>query len=328
MNRYRRNAALWAAKAKHLSNEAFGMLTRLTDHYILTGAALPLEPDNIAQILQIPLVRPEADGTAAPPGTPPLASRELLVAMAVMAEFFKPFSEGGAVPRHPEYTIEYLRYRRARMLSMRMRQWSKAAGIFIPFDDAITFTATTFENPLPRPNPAPRRLHMQERPVRKASVLDEHPELTFGGGEYSTVMPVMSATIAAGGNGTLFADIDPTTARVQHQDLWMAAGRVLDYLNDLTGRHYRLMNPKGGATPNADFMVMRMREGYAESDLIAVAERQAKLWTGTKMEPYLRPKTLFNRTNFATYLAEVKDGDKLTPPGEGWTGIDGFDLGE
>ena len=49
-----------------------------------------------------------------------------------------------------------------------------------------------------------------------------------------------------------------------------------------------------------------IQEGYTERDLCAIAAVKARQWKGNeKMEPYIRPKTLFNATNAANYRAEL-----------------------
>lgn len=311
------------------------MLTRLNDHYILTGAPVPTEPGKIAKILEIPLVRPEDDGHPAPQGTPALASRELLVAMAVMSEFFVPFAEGGAIPRHSEASIDYLRRRRERFRHLRMSQAIRATQLPVSFDDAMTFTATSFDGPLAGPEPRMRDWHTVPKqaalPPAK-TVMDDNPALMFGAAltppattpAHNKIVITANSAIPRNGIGALFADVDPATARLEPNDLWMAAGRVLDRVNELTGKHFRLMNPNGSATPNADLMIARLREGYSEKDLVLVAENRSKAWNGMKMQQYIRPKTIFGKTNFSTYLAETQKS--ASPTAAGWD--NGLNLGE
>lgn len=75
---------------------------------------------------------------------------------------------------------------------------------------------------------------------------------------------------------------------------------ILAFLNEKTGRDYR---PVPG---NLDFIIARLREGVTLDDLRAVIAKKCREWTGDeKMATYLRPKTLFNRTNFAQYQGEL-----------------------
>ena len=76
------------------------------------------------------------------------------------------------------------------------------------------------------------------------------------------------------------------------------ARECLDYLNQLTGRQF-----KKSSELNA-----RLKE-YSIDDIKRVIERQSQKWMGdAKMQPYLRPKTLFAVSNFEGYLNASKQG--------------------
>lgn len=78
------------------------------------------------------------------------------------------------------------------------------------------------------------------------------------------------------------------------------AVQALLFLNEKTGRNYE----PGPA--NVDPIVARLKEGSTLEDVRAVVAKKCREWRGDeKMEPYLRPKTLFNRTNFANYKGEL-----------------------
>jgi len=52
----------------------------------------------------------------------------------------------------------------------------------------------------------------------------------------------------------------------------------------------------------------RMKEGYADRDFRIVIARKVREWgADEKMMGYLRPKTLFNATNFNQYAADVPE---------------------
>lgn len=79
-----------------------------------------------------------------------------------------------------------------------------------------------------------------------------------------------------------------------------AAKRVLECLNRNAGRKYEPVDA------NLKPILARMHEGYGERDLCAIATVKSRQWKGNeKMEPYIRPKTLFNATNAANYRAEL-----------------------
>lgn len=75
---------------------------------------------------------------------------------------------------------------------------------------------------------------------------------------------------------------------------------LLNFLNGKTGRHYEPV------PANLDPIVARLREGSTADDVQAVIEKKCREWlTDERMAEYLRPKTLFNRTNFANYKGEI-----------------------
>ncbi len=72
--------------------------------------------------------------------------------------------------------------------------------------------------------------------------------------------------------------------------------RVCDHLNEKTGARYR---PDNKATVAC--IRERLKEGYTVDDFITVIDRKCADWSGTDMEKYLRPQTLFGN-KFESYL--------------------------
>lgn len=80
------------------------------------------------------------------------------------------------------------------------------------------------------------------------------------------------------------------------------AKEVLEFLNKKTGRHYRPV------AANLELILARFKEGYEISDLKAVIAIKCREWSNDDvMDKFLRPKTLFNRTNMANYSGEIGD---------------------
>ena len=71
---------------------------------------------------------------------------------------------------------------------------------------------------------------------------------------------------------------------------------IVDYLNEKTGSKYRSSGSKTKSLIKA-----RTNEGFSLDDFKTVIEKKAKEWSGTDMEKYLRPETLFS-TKFEGYL--------------------------
>ena len=85
-----------------------------------------------------------------------------------------------------------------------------------------------------------------------------------------------------------------------------AAGRVLALLNEKTGRRYPLLAPGGDITANVREIIARLRDGWSEEQLRAVVIRRWRRWgSDPKMSDYLQPSTLFRKSNFERYVAEV-----------------------
>lgn len=78
------------------------------------------------------------------------------------------------------------------------------------------------------------------------------------------------------------------------------AKEVLAFLNEKSGRRYREI----GA--NLDMIIARLKSGVTVQQCKTLIARKVRDWgADEKMAKYLRPETLFNRTKFEAYLAEV-----------------------
>lgn len=74
------------------------------------------------------------------------------------------------------------------------------------------------------------------------------------------------------------------------------ANQILDFLNAKTGRRYRPVKS------NLRMIAARLKEGATVAECKQVIAMKAREWgADERMEPYLRPATLFNATNFAQY---------------------------
>lgn len=75
---------------------------------------------------------------------------------------------------------------------------------------------------------------------------------------------------------------------------------ILQYLNELSGRNYQAVKA------NLSLIESRLKEGFSLEQCKAVIDAKCKAWeSDAKMSAYLRPKTLFNATNFAQYAGEI-----------------------
>lgn len=99
---------------------------------------------------------------------------------------------------------------------------------------------------------------------------------------------------------TLSGKPDANPLREKNQEARESAKRVLNFLNEKTGRAYR-------PTPAiVDMIAARIRDGATETECRQIIVRKGRDWSADeKMSQYLRPKTLFSRTNFENYLGEL-----------------------
>ena len=86
-----------------------------------------------------------------------------------------------------------------------------------------------------------------------------------------------------------------------------AAQRVLDTLIAESGRRYHAI------AANLEPILARLEEGYTETELRAIAVVKGRQWRADeKMQSYLRPQTLYNRSKCAAYRAELP-AQKVSP---------------
>ena len=71
---------------------------------------------------------------------------------------------------------------------------------------------------------------------------------------------------------------------------------IINYLNQKTGSRYRTNNKATQRSINA-----RLKEGYTVDDFKRVIDTKCAEWSGTDMDKYLRPETLFG-SKFESYL--------------------------
>ena len=74
---------------------------------------------------------------------------------------------------------------------------------------------------------------------------------------------------------------------------------ILEWLNRKSHRNYR------PSDTNLNFIRARIKDGIADWQLKAIVSLKCEQWTGTDMEKYLRPATLFNKTKCEQYLGEL-----------------------
>lgn len=80
------------------------------------------------------------------------------------------------------------------------------------------------------------------------------------------------------------------------------AVEVLKFLNLKANRNYR------DVKANTEMIQARLAEGFTVAELKQVVAKKCREWINDdKMSEFIRPKTLFSRTNFANYAGELVD---------------------
>lgn len=84
------------------------------------------------------------------------------------------------------------------------------------------------------------------------------------------------------------------------------AKEIIVFLNELTDRNYQ------GTEPQLKLIMARRQQGYPPLVIRKVIIQQVKKWKGDpRMDEFLRPKTLFNDTNFSEYAGTLKNLNEL-----------------
>lgn len=108
------------------------------------------------------------------------------------------------------------------------------------------------------------------------------------------------------------AGTKPDAKAEKLRSLRAEAVALIDFLNVRTGKAYQHV------PANVDPIVGLLKAGATTVQIRQVIVSRARKWHGDpKMEEYLRPKTLFNRTNFANYVGELVEQHDPEPAHEG-----------
>ena len=83
------------------------------------------------------------------------------------------------------------------------------------------------------------------------------------------------------------------------------AEQIITYLNEKAGTNFKPVDC------NLKFITSRLKD-YTEAEIKAVIDKKVKEWKGTEMQQYIRPKTLFNATNFESYINGLATVNKST----------------
>ena len=147
-------------------------------------------------------------------------------------------------------------------------------------------------------------------------------EMTYGG-DLSREILASPREILASPRESLATDLRPPTSdhRPPTPELLCAAPAaresdarvahdVIHYLNAKAGTKFR------ASDSHVRFIAARRAEGYGPDDFRRVVDDRVSEWgNDEKMWKFLRPKTLFNKTNFDSYVDEAASAARRPRPG-------------
>jgi uncharacterized phage protein (TIGR02220 family) len=92
----------------------------------------------------------------------------------------------------------------------------------------------------------------------------------------------------------------------RNKELRAQAIEILKFLNEKAERNFDT-----AVATNVDPVVVLLREGKTPEDVRAVIANRVRKWKGDpQMNEYLRPKTLFRRSNFENYKGEIPPAEQ------------------
>ncbi len=118
---------------------------------------------------------------------------------------------------------------------------------------------------------------------------------------------------------SLISDIDQTDAlekrrerdreeKRKKREQFAIAKNILEYLNSKAGKKFR------DTETNLSFILGRMKEGYKTTDFQQAVDNQVSEWgNDVKMNKFLRPSTIFQKSKFDGYVNNTKAKEGSNP---------------
>lgn len=124
-------------------------------------------------------------------------------------------------------------------------------------------------------------------------------QYTKQNGTNGTSVPRMEQN---GTNGTDNVNVNVNVINNKSKDVIInKINNIVDFLNEQAGTKY-----KSTAKETQDFLKKLLLE-YTEDEIKQVTSKMVDKWKNTKMEDYLRPSTLYRKSNFDEYYG-LKEG--------------------
>lgn len=116
----------------------------------------------------------------------------------------------------------------------------------------------------------------------------------YGGSFNKTTMQQLVDELAKG---------DYTLLHTPHDEGKVFFEDIMSHLNSkMPGKPF----PVRYKSSTSALVISLKNHGYTADDIKATIDKKFNQWFGTKMQVNIRPKTLFNLTNFENYIAELE----------------------
>ena len=100
--------------------------------------------------------------------------------------------------------------------------------------------------------------------------------------------------------------VPPPDPEQQAESMLKRAEAILNFLNLKAQRRFPARTPKGQPTSALLLIVDRLRDGWPDADFRSVIAMKARNVRTDKDAFYLRPETLFRKSNFEMSIGELE----------------------
>ena len=99
--------------------------------------------------------------------------------------------------------------------------------------------------------------------------------------------------------------VPPPDPEQAAQSMLARAEAILKFLNEKSGRRFPARTPKGQPTSALLLVVDRLKDGWPDADFRSVIAMKVRNVRTDKDAFYLRPETLFRKSNFEMSIGEL-----------------------
>ena len=100
--------------------------------------------------------------------------------------------------------------------------------------------------------------------------------------------------------------VPPSDPEQKAESLLTRAEAILTFLNQKAGRRFPARTPRGQPTSALLLIVDRLKDGWLDADFRSVIALKWRNCRTDKDKYYMRPETLFRKSNFESALGELE----------------------